>query len=47
MSRFIKEVRKSRAHAITGYNRRRESEMEGFDEQFAPTCDPVSRFTAM
>ncbi|WP_054954666.1 IS1182 family transposase [Paenibacillus dakarensis] len=35
---IYEEVRKWNAHAITAYNRRREPEMEGFDEHFAPTC---------
>lgn len=32
------QVREAKAHAIIAYNRRREPEMEGFDENFAPTC---------
>lgn len=35
---IYQEVRKRKAHAIIAYNRRREPEMEGFDEHFAPTC---------
>jgi transposase len=35
---IYKQVRLVRAHAIIAYNRRRESELVGFDEHFAPTC---------
>ncbi len=35
---IYKQVREARAHAVIAYNRRRESEMDGFDEHFAPTC---------
>jgi len=35
---IYKQVRSSGAHAVIAYNRRREAEMIGFDEHFAPTC---------
>jgi transposase len=35
---IYKQVRESGAHGIIAYNRRRESEIIGFDEHFAPTC---------
>lgn len=35
---IYEEIHKTKAHAIIAYNRRRESELEGFDEYFAPTC---------
>ncbi|MEK3986379.1 IS1182 family transposase [Paenibacillus sp. FSL K6-3166] len=35
---IYKQIRKAKAHAIIAYNRRREPELEGFDEHFAPTC---------
>jgi len=35
---IYKQIRSSGAHAVIAYNRRREPEMIGFDEHFAPTC---------
>lgn len=35
---IYKQVREAKAHAIIAYNRRREPELVGFDEHFAPTC---------
>ncbi|MFC5986361.1 transposase, partial [Marinicrinis lubricantis] len=35
---IYQQVRQAKAHAIIAYNRRREPEMVGFDEHFAPTC---------
>ena len=35
---IYKQVLRNGAHAIIAYNKRRESEVEGFDENFAPTC---------
>lgn len=35
---IYQQVRKAKAHAVIAYNRRREPELEGFDENFAPTC---------
>lgn len=35
---IYQQIRKARAHAVIAYNRRREPEMVGFDEHFAPTC---------
>jgi transposase len=35
---IYKQIREARAHAIIAYNRRREPELVGFDEHFAPTC---------
>lgn len=35
---IYKQIREAKAHAIIAYNRRREPELEGFDEHFAPTC---------
>jgi transposase len=35
---IYKQVREAKAHSIIAYNRRREPELEGFDEHFAPTC---------
>src|SRR5690606_26840154 len=35
---IYKQIRTAAAHAIIAYNRRREPELVGFDEHFAPTC---------
>ncbi|MFI2859286.1 transposase [Paenibacillus sp. JSM ZJ436] len=35
---IYKQVRSSGAQAVIAYNRRREPELVGFDEHFAPTC---------
>jgi transposase len=35
---IYQQVLRMRAHAIIAYNKRRESEIEGFDSNFAPTC---------
>ncbi|CAM3718645.1 IS1182 family transposase [Marinicrinis lubricantis] len=35
---IYKQIREAKAHAVIAYNRRREPELEGFDEHFAPTC---------
>lgn len=35
---IYKQLRKIKAHGIIAYNRRRDSELGGFDEQLAPTC---------
>ena len=35
---IYQQVRQAGAHAIIAYNKRREPELEGFDEHFAPTC---------
>ncbi|AZK44881.1 transposase [Paenibacillus lentus] len=35
---IYKQIRTVDAHAIIAYNRRREPELIGFDEHFAPTC---------
>ncbi|OMF16151.1 IS1182 family transposase [Paenibacillus sp. FSL H8-0548] len=35
---IYKQVREAKAHAVIAYNRRREPELVGFDEHFAPTC---------
>src|SRR5690606_40378673 len=35
---IYEQIRSSGAQAIIAYNRRREAEMIGFDEHFAPTC---------
>ncbi len=35
---IYKEIRQTKAQAIIAYNRRRESELVGFNEHFAPTC---------
>lgn len=35
---IYRQVRKMKAHAVIAYNRRREPELVGFDEHFAPTC---------
>lgn len=35
---IYEQVRSSGAHAVIAYNRRREPELVGFDEHFAPTC---------
>lgn len=34
---IYKQIHEAMAHSIIAYNRRREPEMEGFDENFAPT----------
>lgn len=35
---IYKQVREANAHGVIAYNRRREPELVGFDEYFAPTC---------
>lgn len=35
---IYKQVREAKVHAVIAYNRRREPELLGFDEHFAPTC---------
>lgn len=35
---IYKQIREAKAHGVIAYNRRREPELEGFDEYFAPTC---------
>lgn len=35
---IYKQIREADAHSIIAYNRRREAELVGFDEHFAPTC---------
>ncbi|WP_055107404.1 IS1182 family transposase [Paenibacillus ihumii] len=35
---IYKQIREADAHAVIAYNRRREPELVGFDEYFAPTC---------
>lgn len=35
---IYKQIREAKAYAVIAYNRRREPELEGFDEYFAPTC---------
>ncbi|GIO40235.1 transposase [Paenibacillus faecis] len=35
---IYKQVREVKAHAVIAYNHRREPELVGFDEHFAPTC---------
>lgn len=35
---IYKQIREAQAHAIIAYNRRREPELLGYDEYFAPTC---------
>lgn len=35
---IYQQIRKAKAHGVIAYNRRREPELVGFDEHFAPTC---------
>lgn len=35
---IYEQVGEAKAHAVIAYNRRREPELPGFDEHFAPTC---------
>lgn len=35
---IYRQIRKAKAQSNVAYNRRREPELEGFDEHFAPTC---------